>query len=199
MALLIVIIATVAIFWLSSREKPLYSKTYFQTRSFGVFKTDFEKGFREYVTALDNDVRMRFTVGPFGPTDDLYADLYHPELAANWRQDLRRSRFEEWLRDAVYVTIVVCVWIAVSDFAVRLLTGRRGLLVAFDLGASLDQIAAWTFAGGLCTYLVRNRTAINRTQGYLDGFSDRCAGLDRAMRIIAPPSPRPDGSRESRP
>jgi hypothetical protein len=109
--------ATVAVFWLASREKPLYTKTYFQTRSGGVFRTDYATGFREYVDALDKEVRMRFTIGPFSPTDDLHADLYHPELASNWRRNLCRIRAYEWLRDALKVVLVLCACIALADFA----------------------------------------------------------------------------------
>jgi hypothetical protein len=63
MLLLAVSPPTVAIFWLASREKPLYSKRYFETRSDGVFRSDYTPGFREYIEALDKEVRMRFTIG----------------------------------------------------------------------------------------------------------------------------------------
>lgn len=190
MLLLIVFAATVAVFWFASKEKPLYTKTYFQTRSSGVFKTDYAMGFREYIEALDKEVRMRFTIGPFSPTDDLLADLYHPELESNWRRDLCRIRVYEWLRDALKMILVLCVCIAVADFALRLLTHRRGVLICFAAGASMEQLIAWAFAAAVCTYILRNRRSINRTQGYLDGYSDRCAGLERSMCVIAPPSPR---------
>jgi hypothetical protein len=52
------------------------------------------------------------------------------------------------------------------------------------------KLVAWAFAIAVCGYVYRSRTSINRTQGYLDGYSDHCVGPERALRFIRPPSPR---------
>jgi hypothetical protein len=73
MMLSVVLAAAFAIFWLARREKPLYSKTYYRTRSAGVFKTEYAEGFADYIAYIPKEVRARFTVGPIAPTDDRWA------------------------------------------------------------------------------------------------------------------------------
>jgi len=193
MLLLVGMAAALVIFWLGSKEKPLYKKTYYRDRSAGVFRTEYGPGFQEYIEHVEKEVKARFTVGPFGPTDDLYTDLYHPEVEENWRRELSGHRFRNRLRDVLHVMFGIVICASVADFAVQILTHPHRLLS--DLLSALDdqrvavKLVAWAFAVALCVYTYRSRNSISRTQGYLDGYSDRCIGPERAMRIIGPPSP----------
>jgi len=47
MLLLVVVAVTIAIFWRAAREKPQYCKTYYDTRSSGVFRTEYAPGFED--------------------------------------------------------------------------------------------------------------------------------------------------------
>lgn len=183
----IVVAVTAALLWLASKEKPQYRKAYFRTRANGVFRTDYSPGFREYLEYIDKEVPARFMIGPFSPTDDLHADLYHPEIETNWRKGLCPGPLHGWVREAATAILTVAACIGLADLATRLLTSRRGFLAFADGNPTLDQFAGWAFAVVVLIYLYRSRDATNRTQGYLDGYSDRSAGLDRAMRVIAPP------------
>jgi len=188
--LFLVVAATVALFWLGSREKPQYSKTYFRTRSDGVFKTEYALGFDDYIEHVRQEVGGRFTVGPLAPTDDLYAELHHPEMEENWRRELSGHPFHNWARDAFTLTFGIGICLSVAGSVVNILTHPSGLLSAFSDQDISEKLVGCAFAIAVCVYVYRNRASISRTQGYLDGYSDCCIGPERALRIIAPPSPR---------
>jgi len=188
--LFLVAAATLALFWLGSREKPQYSKTYHRTRSDGVFKTEYAPGFDEYIEHVKQEVAGRFTVGPFAPTDDLYAELYHPEVEENWCRELSGHPFHNWVRDAFNLIFSITICLSVAGSVADILTHPSGLLSAFSDQNTTEKLVGCGFAIAVCVYVYRSRTSISRTQGYLDGYSDRCIGPERALHIIAPPSPR---------
>lgn len=186
----IVLGAAFVLVWLASRERPLYTKAYFQTRSDGVFRTDYAPGFKEYLEGVDKEVAARFAVGPFSPTDDLHVDLYHPELEQNWRRELRRNTVYDWLRDGMNVLFAVAMCAALAGRMTYVLVRSHSPFSEPGDPNITAKMIAWFFAVTAYVYVQRRRNAISRTQGYLDGYSDRSAGPEHAMRVIAPPSPR---------
>jgi hypothetical protein len=194
MLLLVVAAATIAIFWRAAREKPQYSKIYYETRSSGVFRTEYAPGFEEYLEHVEKEVSARFTVGPFSPTDDLYANLYHPEVEENWRRELAGHRFHSWIQDALSLIFGIMICAAIAYFAIEMLVHPHHLVS--DLFSDPEdqnttaKLVGWAFAISVCVYMYRSRNSMSRSQGYLDGYSDRCAGPERAMRFIQPPAPR---------
>lgn len=190
MILLVVAAVTVALFWLGSREKPQYSKTYLRTRSDGVFKTEYAPGFDEYITHVKHEVAARFTVGPFSPTDDQYAELYHPEVEQNWRRDLSGNPLHNWGRDGCNLVVGTTIFLSVAGSVVAILTHPSGLLSAFSDQNITEKLVGCAFAVAVYVYVHRSRTSTSQTQGYLDGYSDCCIGPERSLRVIVPPSPR---------
>jgi len=185
----IVLGTALVLFWLAFRERPLYNKKYFQSRSNGVFRTEFAPGFKEYLDQLEKEVSARFIVGPFSPTDDMLADLYHPEIEENWRRDLLprwRDRIRESLTVASAIAISVCVAVVANEILRHRYKALSRLLDSS--GTSVNRMAAFALGAAVCFYLNRCRNSISRTQGYLDGYSDRCAGPERPLHVIAPPS-----------
>ncbi len=194
--MLLLSIAAVAglIFWLASKEKPLYRKAYFRTRADGVFKSDYAPGFEEYLDHVRDETTARFTVGPFAPTDDLHADLYHPEIEENWRRELSGLGFARRLRDVLNVAFTAIICASVAAVVAAILTHRYGVLANLfsdpDDPNLMAKLVGWALGIAVPLYVFRSRNANSRTQGYLDGYSDRCVGPDRPLRIIAPPTPQ---------
>ncbi|HTX35416.1 MAG TPA: hypothetical protein VME43_10350 [Bryobacteraceae bacterium] len=182
-----VAIFAVVLFWLASRQKPLYRKMYFETRGDGAFRTEFVPGFKDYLEHLEKEVGARFTVGPFSPTDDMLASLYHPELEVNWRRELL-PRSRNWMLATLKVTGATVVCLSIAVLMTGILNRNYELLGAlFDVGDAPKKLVAWGFSIAIYACAQRTMGSINRTQGYLDGYSDRCAGLKHCLRIFRAP------------
>jgi hypothetical protein len=167
---LILILAAAAIFFaLASRERPMYEKDYLQTRADGVFRTRYRRGFDEYLEYIEGEVRARQMIGPFSPTDDLHADLYHPETAQNWPRALDRWHF---IRKSTSASLTIGSVLLVADGLLHLIVHGHHDILGLYSESDNKNIVALIAAIAVATWLGRHRTATSQTQGYLDGYSD---------------------------
>lgn len=160
--------------WLASKQSPIYRKVYLETRGDGSFRTDYSPGVEQYLESVEREVGARLVVGPISPVDDLHARLYHPELASNWQRELSGPWLGQKVKDALSGVVYVVATLFVADAAARLLTHRSGLITS-GRGDAFEKLVAVAFAIALLVWLNRRKDADERTQGYLDGWSDCCA------------------------
>ena len=182
-----VLLLVLAFCWSASKENPQYRKSYFQSRSDGVFRTEYAPGFSEYLECLEKEVPARFTVGPFSPTDDLLSDLYHPELEDNWRRELF-PQWRVWLQRCLRATSAVLISLSIAATTCDVISGRYAALIRLlQDGSPSMKILAWIFALAVYVYIRRSGRSIDCTQGYLDGYSDRCAGREHNFLVFGKP------------
>jgi hypothetical protein len=83
--LLLVVAVAIAIFWRAAREKPKYGKTYYDTRSSGVYRTEYAPGFEEYLKHVESEVSARFTHEAVRPRDPRDAEVSRGSHGRNSR------------------------------------------------------------------------------------------------------------------
>ncbi len=165
----ILLVFTFWLFWLASREKPKYKKSYLSTRGDGSFRTNYSPGVEKYLEFIEQEVRARLIIGPAVP-EDLGAELYHPELAENWQRELSGSIAQK-LKDVLGLGMYGAATVLIADATTRLLTHRVGLMT-WSTGHAFEKMVATIFAIATLVWLDRRNDAVMRTQGYLDGWSD---------------------------
>ena len=163
----------VVVLWLASRQNPKYTKAYLQTRSNGPFRTSYSPGAEQYLEFVEEQVRLRMRVGPIAPLDDLHARLVHPELRENWEAALSGSRLYRAAMGVLDGSALVVAALSIAEVVTRLLSHQGGLLSpGHELAA--EKLVSMVFAVATIVWLNRRTEARARTQGYLDGWSDRC-------------------------
>jgi len=168
-----ILVFTLLLIWLISREKPPYLKTYHRTRLDGTFSTSYEPWFNRYLDHVSDEAEGRLRVGPISPRDDLQAELYHPELPVNWQRVSAQTLFRFPVKRAIAGVLSAVATVALADSVSRtLLSGNSVFQGLGTTGLGFRQILALTFAVTVVLLLVRLRNSKMQTQGYLDGYSD---------------------------
>lgn len=164
---------TVLLIWLQSKEKPLYNKSYHETRADGAFWTSYDAKFGNYLQHIKDEVKARITLGLISPLDDLYVTLYHPELPEHWQRSLYPNQLAHKAKQVVSSIFWIIVVLLVADGVTRILTGGCGLLYGIGTDRYMfRKILAVGFAASVCYWLNRRRHSESQTQGYIDGYSD---------------------------
>lgn len=168
----VILAVAIVLFWLSSKQSPKYRKAYLETRGDGSFRTDYDPGVEDYLEFVEREVHARLRVGVISPVDDLHTRLYHPELPSNWQRELSGPWLAQRVKETLDLAVYVVVTVLIADAATKLLTHRSGLITSGHEYA-FEKLVAIVFAIAVLVWLDRRNDAAGRTQGYLDGWSDR--------------------------
>jgi hypothetical protein len=194
MGLVFVFAAAVVVIRLAFREKPRYTKLYFEIKE--AFGTKRDSDFARYLEHVRTELRASLTQCELDLSSNVEDMCYAPDVAGDWQTVLDRWHRTKEIAEAV-----------LSIAAVLLMADAITRLLASDQVEAAEKLVGMAIAGGTYAWLLRRLHATSKTKGYLDGYVDAWRWRDadewrrhkekmrrrdeETWRRIAEPAPEP--------